>query len=78
LPYQYADFAGWQREWLQGEVLERQMSYWKKQMEGSPRVLELTSDRGRSAVPSLAGGTQRFRLGRELSEKLRELSQRQD
>ena len=35
LPIQYADFAAWQREWLQGEVLESQLSYWKKQLEGS-------------------------------------------
>ena len=38
LPIQYADFAVWQREWLQGEVLESQLSYWKKQLDGSPAL----------------------------------------
>ncbi len=44
LPIQYADFAHWQREWLQGEVLENQLSYWRKQLEGVP-VLQLFTDR---------------------------------
>ena len=43
LPIQYADFAHWQREWLQGEVLENQLSYWRKQLEGAP-VLGLPTE----------------------------------
>src|SRR5262249_51177338 len=44
LPVQYADFAKWQHEWLQGENLERQLSYWKRQLEDCPPVLELPVD----------------------------------
>src|SRR5262249_26511918 len=40
LPVQYADYAVWQREWLQGEVLEQQMKYWREQLQGAPAVLE--------------------------------------
>ena len=39
----------WQREWLQGEVLERQLEYWREQLEGAPAVLELPTDRPRPA-----------------------------
>ena len=41
LPIQYADFSVWQRQWLQGEVLDKQLAYWKQQLEGAPAVLEL-------------------------------------
>ena len=44
LQIQYADFAHWQRQWLQGEVLERQLSYWRGQLAGAPTVLELPAD----------------------------------
>ena len=76
LQYQYVDFAQWQRQWLQGEALERQLGYWKQQLEGSPTVLELPTDRPRPAVQSFAGGTEMFELPWELSEKVKELSQR--
>ena len=45
---QYADFAAWQREWLTGEVLERQLSYWKQQLQGAPQCW---SCRGPAAPP---------------------------
>ena len=44
---QYADYAVWQREWLQGEVLEEQLGYWREQLEGAPPALELPTDRPR-------------------------------
>ncbi|WP_164019479.1 non-ribosomal peptide synthase/polyketide synthase, partial [Pyxidicoccus trucidator] len=50
LPVQYADFAAWQRQWLQGEALEAQFSYWRQQLAGSPQVLELPTDRPRPAT----------------------------
>ena len=51
LPLQYADFAIWQREWLQENVLEEQMTYWKTQLKDAPAMLELPTDRPRSQVP---------------------------
>jgi len=45
LPIQYADYAFWQRQWLQGEVLEKQSAYWKQQLTGAPTVLEMPTDR---------------------------------
>jgi hypothetical protein len=50
LPIQYADFAHWQRQWLQGEVLAAQLSYWQQQLAGAPAVLELPTDRPRPAI----------------------------
>ena len=56
LPLQYADFAAWQRQWLQGEVLEEQVRYWKRHLTGAPPVLEMPADRLRPAVQSHRGG----------------------
>ena len=56
LPVQYADFAVWQRQWLQGEVLERQLGYWRERLAGARASLELPTDRPRPAVP---GGRRR-------------------
>ena len=47
LPIQYADYAVWQQDWLQGEVLEDQLAYWRQQLEGAPPVLELPADHPR-------------------------------
>ena len=56
LPIQYADFSAWQRDWLQGEVLEKQLGYWKTQLGGAPALLELPTDRSRPARQSYRGG----------------------
>jgi amino acid adenylation domain-containing protein len=74
LPVQYADFAVWQRQWLQGEVLEKQLGYWKKQLEGAPALLELPADRPRPAIQSYEGTLFRGTLPRSLTEALQELS----
>ncbi|MDY7096364.1 MAG: amino acid adenylation domain-containing protein, partial [Acidobacteriota bacterium] len=47
LPIQYADFAVWQRGWLQGEVLDEELGYWREQLEGAPPVLDLPTDHPR-------------------------------
>jgi amino acid adenylation domain-containing protein len=78
LRIQYADYAVWQREWLQGEVLQRQIDYWKTQLSGAPALLELPTDRPRPAVQSYCGGKIDFTLGVELSEQLRGLSKAHD
>ena len=74
LPIQYADFAVWQREWLQGEVLEAQLTYWKQQLSGHPPVLNLPTDRPRPAVQTFRGARQSIVLSRELTEALKVLS----
>ncbi len=73
LPVQYADYAIWQRESLRGEMLERHLSYWKKQLENFSR-LQLPTDRPRPAVQSYRGAQQSFVLTRELSQSLKALS----
>ncbi|HEY9830742.1 MAG TPA: amino acid adenylation domain-containing protein [Stenomitos sp.] len=82
LPIQYADFAHWQREWLQGEgehkasPLQVQLAYWKQQLENLP-LLNLPTDRSRLVTPSYHGATQFLELPKKLSEELEALSQRQ-
>jgi amino acid adenylation domain-containing protein/FkbM family methyltransferase len=76
LPLQYADFAYWQRQWLQGEVLEAALSYWKQQLDGLP-TLQLPTDRPRPATPSLRGAHRSLLLSRPLTDALKELSQRE-
>ena len=78
LPIQYADFAVWQREWLQGEVLQSQISYWKKQLEGSPGILNLPTNRLRPTVQSFRGKRQFVELSKQLTQKLKALSRQQD
>jgi hypothetical protein len=56
LPIQYADFALWQRQHLQGPTLERLVSYWKQQLAGAPPTLEVPGDHPRPPVQSLKGG----------------------
>jgi amino acid adenylation domain-containing protein len=73
LPVQYADYAVWQREWLQGEELERQVAYWKGQLAGAPPVLELPTDRLRPAVQSYRGAVHTRVLSAGLSERLKSL-----
>ncbi|HEV7376650.1 MAG TPA: condensation domain-containing protein, partial [Pyrinomonadaceae bacterium] len=77
LPIQYADFAVWQREWLQGEALESQLSYWKKQLTGAPSALELPTDRPRPFVPTYRGASQSHGLSEDVAVSLKALSQRE-
>ena len=78
LPIQYADFAHWQRQWLQGEVLEAQLSYWKKQLAGAPPSLELPTDRPRPAVQTFHGARQSLVLPKSLTKALKGLSRQED
>jgi amino acid adenylation domain-containing protein len=78
LPIQYADYAVWQRQWLQGAELERQLDYWKRQLTGAPTVLELPTDRTRPAVQSSRGASQSFSLTRTLSESLLRLARQEN
>src|SRR5215212_3099852 len=77
LPIQYADYAVWQRGWLQGEVLDQQLVYWRERLTGAAPVLELPADRVRPVVQSYRGAAARFEVSREVSEGLKELGQRE-
>src|SRR5438105_2076936 len=73
LEVQYGDYARWQREWLSGEELERQLGYWRERL-GGLEALELATDRPRPAVRSARGGSVEVRLDAELTGRLRELA----
>ncbi|RKH27986.1 non-ribosomal peptide synthetase, partial [Corallococcus sp. CA041A] len=77
LPVQYADFAMWQRQWLQGEALDAQLGYWKQQLSGAPAALDLPTDRSRPPVQSHRGATLDVRIPTQLSESLKALAQRE-
>ncbi|MBD1837880.1 non-ribosomal peptide synthetase [Coleofasciculus sp. FACHB-501] len=77
LSIQYADFAVWQRQWLQGEVLETQIAYWKKQLGGNLPVLDLPTNRPRPAVQTFQGAEEKFVLSKALTEALTKLGQQQ-
>ncbi|HEY9858880.1 MAG TPA: amino acid adenylation domain-containing protein, partial [Candidatus Obscuribacterales bacterium] len=74
LPIQYADFAHWQRQWLQGEVLESQLSYWRQQLQDLP-ALNLPIDHPRPATQSYKGAIAPLALSPQLTQALEELSQ---
>lgn len=77
LAIQYADFAVWQQQWLQGQVLEAQVSYWKQQLGDNLPTLELPTDRIRPAVPTFAGSTRKLMISQVLTAELEALSQRE-
>jgi hypothetical protein len=74
---QYADYAAWQREWLQGDLLQRQLSYWKTQLGGELPVLELPVDRQRPAVLTHPGDRVTLALPADLTQAVMALSQRE-
>ena len=76
LPIQYADFAVWQRQWLQGAVLETQLDYWREQLKGIV-PLELPTDRPRPVVLTSHGAEQRVYFSAALVKELKVLSQRE-
>ncbi|MCA2929243.1 MAG: non-ribosomal peptide synthase/polyketide synthase [Microcystis sp. M018S1] len=77
LPIQYADFAVWQKQWLQGDVLQSQLNYWQNQLTAAPPLLSLPTDHPRPAVQSFVGTQQEFSLSPKLSQALTELSHQQ-
>lgn len=77
LPIQYADYAAWQREWLRGETLEKQLSYWKDQLSGVLPVMELPADHPRPAIQSFRGARQWISFSKDLSVRIKSLGQRE-
>jgi hypothetical protein len=76
-PLQFPDYVLWEREWWQGEVLEEEARFWRKELEGYPLALDLPSDRPRPPVQSQRGGLFQARAGAERSGRLRELARRE-
>ncbi len=71
LPIQYGDFACWQRSWLSGEELERQLGYWRAQLSGAPSALDLGTDRPRPPVQTFRGAQRSRELSAPFSAELR-------
>jgi amino acid adenylation domain-containing protein len=76
LPVQYVDHAAWQRRWLQGEVLQKQLDYWKENLGSDLPILQLPTDHPRPAVTSYRGEIGRKMLPVSLTDKLRTISQK--
>jgi hypothetical protein len=75
LPIQYADFAVWQRERVTGELLERQLGYWKETLAGHLTVLDLPTDRPRPDVPTFRGGVSTLVVPGPLTRAVKALGQ---
>jgi len=76
LPVQYADYAAWQRGWVEGELLERQARYWERALAGAPALLELPTDRARPPKQDFAGDAVDVELDEALTAALKALSRR--
>ncbi|GGG86317.1 hypothetical protein GCM10011585_32780 [Edaphobacter dinghuensis] len=74
LEIQYPDYAAWQRKWLAGKRLEKQVTYWKKTLSDAPPLLELPTDRPRPPQQSFAGAQLTVRIDAELTKALKALS----
>ena len=78
LSIQYADFAYWQRQYLQGDLFTEQLAYWQQQLAGVPTVLALPTDKPRPQTQSFQGATTTFELPSELSKKIEKVSQSEE
>ncbi len=78
LHFDYADFSCWQRQRMQGELLEQQLKFWKKQLDSAPTALDLPIDRPRPPMQTYRGTVQQFTLSTELAAELRQLSRKEN
>ncbi|MEM7346461.1 MAG: amino acid adenylation domain-containing protein, partial [Chloroflexota bacterium] len=78
LPFQYTDYATWQRQWLQEEVLAQQLAYWETQLEAVPTLLNLPTDYPRPKTQSFRGQYKQITIASEVTDRLRRLSQAAD
>jgi amino acid adenylation domain-containing protein len=76
LALHYADYAAWQRRWLAGEVLQRQLAYWKAALQGAPEQTTLPLERARPAVQDYAGDSLEIALAPALGAQVRALARR--
>ena len=77
LEIQYADYAVWQRQWIEGGILQQQAAYWKTTLAGAPALLELPTDHPRPMQQDFAGGFVELALDEQLTAGLKDLSRRQ-
>jgi amino acid adenylation domain-containing protein len=77
LPVQYADYAIWQQNWLQGEELQAELEYWRQQLDGAPPIVELPTDRPRPKIRGNRGATVPFSIPKRLTDSLRALCQQE-
>ena len=77
LPIQYTDFAHWQRRWLSGDVLQRQLAHWVQTLADPPPPLQLATDRPRAAVQTFRGAREHFTLSARVTQALQALAQRE-
>src|SRR5262249_41407543 len=73
LRLQYADYAAWQRQWLQGELLEREIGYWKRTLEGGGEAIQLPIDKPRPLTQSFNGSTVEFLISEKIEKDARTL-----
>jgi amino acid adenylation domain-containing protein len=78
LAIQYADYAAWQRNWLTGERMERQLNYWKKSLSGIPAFLEIPADRFHPSIQTYRGARYRFTIPDPLWDKLSAISRSEE
>ncbi|HVT61656.1 MAG TPA: amino acid adenylation domain-containing protein, partial [Thermoanaerobaculia bacterium] len=78
LPFQYADYAAWQRAWLRGEVLAAQIAYWRGALAGAPPLLDLPADRPRPAVQTFRGARVAHRIDAATAGAVRALGRARD
>jgi hypothetical protein len=77
MPVEYGDYAAWQREWLQGDALETQMNYWRKELAGALPEIDLPIDLARPQIQTHVADTQVHRLPEDLSDALRAFAKEQ-
>ncbi|MFB2837779.1 amino acid adenylation domain-containing protein [Floridanema evergladense] len=77
LTIEYSDYATWQRNWLQGEVLESQINYWKQQLNHAPPLLELPTDYPRPALQTYKGNRYSYTLNSQLTAAIKTFCQQQ-
>ncbi|HSD47190.1 MAG TPA: condensation domain-containing protein, partial [Pyrinomonadaceae bacterium] len=77
LTVQYVDYAGWQRQWLQGGEMENRLAYWRKQLADAPERMSLPQRQSRRKVQAFRGSRQTLDLSPELVEGLKQLTRRE-
>ena len=78
LPIQYIDFACWQRDYLTGEVLDEQLSYWRKILHNADKAIHLPFDHARPGMQTFHGNVAHFKVNAKVKRNLEEFSRKQD